>query len=85
MNDAFVGDPQDVRTWATLDPLAPHVHVAATHADHAGIAEPTARLMSDLGVLQDCKAQYVEAEPLMRRALAIDEQSYGKEHPRRRQ
>jgi len=23
-----------------------------------------------------------EAEPLMRRALAIDEQSYGKDHPR---
>ena len=24
INAAFVGDPQDVRSWATLDPLAPH-------------------------------------------------------------
>ncbi len=37
--------------------------------------------MNDLGVLLHHKAQYVEAEPLIRRALAIDEQSYGKEHP----
>ena len=81
LDDAFVGDPQDVRTWATLDPLAPHVHAAATHADHAGIAEPTVRLMSRLGILLHRKAQYVEAEPLMRRALAIDEQSYGTDHP----
>ena len=70
LNGAFVGDPQDVRTWPTLDPLAPHVHVAATHADHAGIAEPTARLMNDLGVLQYQKARHGEAEPLMRRAWA---------------
>jgi tetratricopeptide (TPR) repeat protein len=82
LNGAFVGDPQDVRTWPTLDPLGPHVNAAATHADHAGIAEPTARLMADLGLLLDCKARYVEAEPLMQRALAIDQHSYGTEHPR---
>ena len=51
------------------------------HADHAGIAEPTARLLSDLGLLLNCKARYVEAERLMHRALAIDERSYGTEHP----
>ena len=30
LDGAFVGDPQDVRTWPTLDPLAPHVHMAAS-------------------------------------------------------
>ncbi len=82
LSEACVGDPQDVRTWATLDPLAPHVRAAATYADQAGIAQPTARLMRDLGVLLHCKAQSVDAEPLERRALAIDEQSYSEGHPR---
>ena len=81
VNDAFVGDPEDVRTWPTLDPLAPHARAAARHADRAGIADPTARLMSQLGMLLTTKAQHAEAEPLMRRALAIDEQSFGTEHP----
>jgi len=37
--------------------------------------------MSDLGVLLDAKAPHAEAEPLERRALAIDEQSFGPAHP----
>ena len=53
--------------------LAPHVRVLVAHADEAGMAEPTARLMSDLGLHSESKALYAEAEPLMRRALAIDE------------
>jgi hypothetical protein len=50
-------------------------------ADQVGITQPTAVLMSELGVLLDAKALHKEAEPLMRRALAIDEQSFGKDHP----
>ena len=37
--------------------------------------------MNDLGVLLLTKASYGEAEPLMQRALAIDEASYGPDHP----
>ena len=37
--------------------------------------------MNHLGRLLLAKASYKEAEPLMRRALAIDENSYGAEHP----
>ncbi len=81
VNAAFAGDPQDVRSWPALDPLAPHALVLAKRADEAGISEPTARLMNDLGVLFDAKSRYAEAEPLMRRALAIDEASYGPDHP----
>ena len=51
VNDAFEGDPQDVRTWGRLDPLAPHADAVAAHADAAGIAEPTGRLMDALGML----------------------------------
>jgi tetratricopeptide (TPR) repeat protein len=79
---AFTGNPADVRTWPALDPLAPHALALASRADAAGIAEPTGRLYSDLGTLSYAKARSAEAEPLMRRALAIDEASYGPDHPR---
>ncbi|HEX7180280.1 MAG TPA: tetratricopeptide repeat protein, partial [Thermoanaerobaculia bacterium] len=77
----FVGEPQDVRTWSTLDPLAPHARAVASFADAAGLADPTTRLMNQLGLLFFSKALVAEAEPLMRRALAIDEKSFGPEHP----
>ena len=81
VNAAFVGDPDDVRNWPILDPLAPHALAVARRADEAEIAEPTGRLFNQLGLLFDAKADYAEAEPLMRRALAIDEKSYGPDHP----
>ena len=37
--------------------------------------------MNELAVFLKAKGQFSEAEPLMRRALAIDEASYGSEHP----
>ena len=79
VNAAFVGHPQDVRTRPILDPLAPHAFVVARHAHAAGIAEPTGRLFNELAQLSHAKAR--SAEPLMRRALALREKSYGPDHP----
>jgi len=81
VNAAFVGDASDVRTWPVLDPLAPHALALARQGDAAGIAEPTTRLYNELGTLNYAKARHAEAEPLVRRALAISEKSYGPEHP----
>ncbi len=81
LNAAFVGNPQDVRSWLVLDPLTPHAKAVATFGDQSGISDPTARLNRDHGLLQLCKAAYSDAELLMRRALAIDEASYGPDHP----
>ena len=78
---AFVGDPQDVRAWPRLDPLAPHAEAVAGFADAAAIADLTARLMSQTSRLYLNKALHARAEPLMRRTLAIDEASYGATHP----
>jgi len=72
---AFDGDPSDVRSWARLDPLTPHGLSVTQWADMVGIVEPTARLMSDLGVLLYAKSLHAQAEPLYRRACAIDEAS----------
>jgi tetratricopeptide (TPR) repeat protein len=81
VNAAFVGDPNDVRNWPILDPLTRHALAVTRSADEARMADPTARLFNELGQLLTAKADYAEAEPLMRRALAIDEQSYGQDHP----
>ena len=81
VNAAFTGDADDVRDWPTLNPLAPHVRTIAVHADDAGILEPTARLMNQLGLLLKTKALHSDAEPLYRRALAINENSLGLDHP----
>jgi tetratricopeptide (TPR) repeat protein len=71
---AFEGDPQDVRTWATLDPLAPHAStVTAAAASEAG--PDVTRIMNILGVLYTQKANYHSAEQMFRRALEIDERA----------
>ncbi|TDH59795.1 tetratricopeptide repeat protein [Dankookia rubra] len=81
LDAAFTGDPDDFHDWPRLDPLAPHVTVALATADEAGITASMSRLMSATASLFLTKARYAEAEPLMRRALAIDEQNLGPDHP----
>ena len=75
------GDPTDVRSWPRWSLLRPHVASVVQRADQAGIPEPTARLMNDLGLLLAAKALHAKAEPLLRRALAIKERGIGAEHP----
>ncbi len=81
VNAAAVGDPLDVRDWGVWDPLRPHVERIVRAADAEGIVEPTSRLMSQLDCLLDTKGLKYEAERWSRRALTIDEEAYGPEHP----
>ena len=78
---AFDGAPEDVRSWPVLDPLAPHARAVADFADAAGVAEPTTLLFARLGLLLLAKAAYAESEPLLSRALAIDETNRGPDDP----
>ena len=78
---AFPFDSDDVRFWPQAEPLSPHARMVIAHADAAGISERTARLMGQLGLLLDAKALHAEAEPLLRRVLAIGEKSFGPDHP----
>ena len=75
INAAFAGDPDDVRNWTRLEPLAPHANAVAQYADAANISKPTGRLLNNVGMLLERKALFAEAEPLYRRALAIIEKS----------
>ena len=82
MDEFVVGDPDDVRTWKLVyDPARDHTVAVVTHADLAGIAEPTSRLMNQMGFYFKCRAWHAEAEPLYQRALAIGEATYGPDHP----
>ena len=81
LNAGFVGDPMDVRDWPVLEPLTPHALALVQYADVRDIADPTGRLINQLGLLFLTKALYDQAEPLMRQALSIDEASYGQDHP----
>ena len=81
INAVSTGDPSDVRTWPRWDALRPHVAAVVAHADQAGIAKPVARLMNDLGMLLLQKANYADAERLLRRSLAIADQPPGSDNP----
>ncbi len=76
INAAFIGDPQDVRVWKILDPLAAHAEAVAGHADAAGVVEPTVDVMGRLATLFHVKALHPRAEPYYRRALAIAEANF---------
>lgn len=82
LNEGFVGEPQDVRDWPVLEPLVPHLTELLAHSDrrHSDNAIES-RLLNQLGLLYLSKAQHKLAEPLMRRALKIDEQYFGENHP----
>ena len=82
VNSGFeADDPGDVRHWPRLSPLAVHAATVIQAADQSDVAGPVARLSSQFAQLLYARARYAEAEPLMRHALAIDEASYGPEHP----
>ena len=73
------GNPLDVRTWSAWESLRSHVAFVTEKADDRGIEVPTSDLMGKLGALYYAMALYSDAEHLERRALAIDENHYGKE------
>ena len=77
MDAIYQGDPQDVNEWPKLDPLASHALAVCQFAyreKKTADKHATSRLLSDIALLFSIKARHRDAEPLMRRALAIDEQ-----------
>jgi tetratricopeptide (TPR) repeat protein len=71
----------DVRTWGVWTLLAAHAEAVTRSADASGLAEPTGRLMNQLGVYWEARGQFRAAESLLRRALAIGERAHGPVHP----
>ncbi len=65
---------------AQFVPLRPHVEVAAASAEEAGL-ELAGVLWNELGYHRRMVAEYAGARTAHERALAIDEQIYGPDHP----
>jgi tetratricopeptide (TPR) repeat protein len=84
--DAFPNDPvppQDIRSWPVCERLYPHAITVLDAAPETGdTAEKTTLLLNQVALYLNARANYAGAEPLIRRALDIDEQSYGPGHPR---
>ena len=82
VNSAFPSDSDDVRTWPQCSRLLPHALAAAGHAEELGVASEVAgRLLNQVGLYLIGRAQFAEAEKVLRRALAIQERVLGPDHP----
>ena len=82
INGEMPDGTEDVRTWPVVVPLTPHAVAAATFGADRGIPDPTSRLFNQAAILLATQANHRTAEPLYRRALAIDEAAFGKDHPK---
>jgi tetratricopeptide (TPR) repeat protein len=72
----------DVRSWPSIFvPGQAHMASVIHYAEKTTIAFPTTRVMACLGGYLKTRASHAEAEPLYRRALTINEASYGPDHP----
>ena len=72
----------DLSCWPIYARLLTHALAAVDFADKFHMVDrPLSRVMNQLGQYLKLRARFTQAEPLYRRALAIDEQSYGPEHP----
>lgn len=84
INGGITGNPEnDLDQWPIYEQLLPHA-LAATERCPGDPSRTTAlvsRILGELAIYQKSRAQYAAAEPLYRYALAIDEQTYGREHP----
>jgi tetratricopeptide (TPR) repeat protein len=81
VNELFPFNSPDVRTWPTCSRWLPHA-LMVVNWDNADTKEPSActRILNQTGLYLMSRADYGEAEPLFRRALAIDEQHLGPRH-----
>lgn len=78
---AAPGNPEDVREWPIWSSLSPHVSSIVDHADNYQVAEPTGRLMNDLGMFYRAKSVLPEAEKLLCRVLKLNESVRGNADP----
>jgi tetratricopeptide (TPR) repeat protein len=81
VNQAFP-DVTDYRNWPRCQQYLPHALACADLIATWEFTYPeTGRLLNKLGYYLKDRAQYWEAEPLFKRAIAIGEKTLGPEHP----
>jgi len=71
----------DIVNWRLWERLSPHMRVVLDHVRETPQEKDATQMMTRYGQWLDGRAQHAEAEPLLRRALAIDLRNHGKEAP----
>ena len=76
----------ELSTWPACRRLVTHAQAMMPHTDRAiaavpNVASACARVLSQAGYFLNEQARHREAEPLIRRSLAINEAIYGPDHP----
>ena len=83
VSDAFPGDiTTNVESWAICTRLLAHARAAAEHATTLGTApEASGRLFNQAALYLQTRADYAEAKEFFERAIQINENKFGKDHP----
>jgi tetratricopeptide (TPR) repeat protein len=84
VNDAFPGDEilTSIESWATCARLAVHARAVTEEAERLGIApEATARLLNQLGLYLEARAEFADARAYFERAISRYETALGTNHP----
>jgi tetratricopeptide (TPR) repeat protein len=83
VNASFPDDSDDVRTWEVCTPLMPHASAVLFHAEAIQFASnETSRLLNQVGLYLNARAEYAQAKRMLERALAIGEATLGSNHPK---
>ncbi|MEK6302606.1 MAG: FxSxx-COOH system tetratricopeptide repeat protein [Acidobacteriota bacterium] len=82
VNAAFPLGSQDVRTWPVCSALQPHASVILSYAEEVQLSSrETSRLLNQVGVFLNGRAEYAQAKSMIERSLAIDEAALGPANP----
>ena len=82
INSILPAAEYDETNWKLWNRLSPHLDEVIAAANALQIEIKVLGVICDkLGVWLLYQARHNQAEPLMRRALAIDEKSFGPDHP----
>lgn len=75
-------DAADVTNWPTLESLKSHALAAVGFAEHTkALPNVCGGLLAQIGILELKSGRFATSGELFRRALTMDEQSFGSEHP----
>jgi tetratricopeptide (TPR) repeat protein len=73
-------DRMSVGSKPVMDALRPHLEALVTAGERAGVQHPTTKLMTDLAWLLIDRCEFGQAETLLRRVIALDEQRFGADY-----
>jgi tetratricopeptide (TPR) repeat protein len=81
LNDSMPSTDWDQAGWQLWEKLAPHCRTLLGRLRDHPLEPKATQMMNELAGWLKNRAEHSEAEPLFRRALAIDETSFGPDHP----